>query len=219
MPRPRKTSLAAALLVLCTGFTPAPAAADLAGWEGTRWGMTAAELEAAIGPALSRLKTRLDYHDAYVGHALSGRKVAGHAFTALFQMDRATGRLQQVILERRRDYALAIAFDQVARALKARFGPPTLGCDSRDRASGAAPFLRQRMWAMPTTTVHLSLIDFTQGVLMDDARRDIDPLRPSYERRLYHRNLMARRLLIRYHASARRDLARLRCDVTVREPG
>ncbi len=45
------------------------------------------------------------------------------------------------------------------------------------------------------------------------------PRRPSYERRLYHRNLMARRLLIRYHPSARQDLARLRCDVTVRESG
>ena len=45
------------------------------------------------------------------------------------------------------------------------------------------------------------------------------PRRPSYERRLYHRNLMARRLLIRYHPSARQDLARLRCDVTARASG
>ena len=190
----------------------------MADWDGVRWGMTAAQLRTALGPRLRRLRTRLEFRDASVGLTLPGHMLAGHEFTALFQMDRSAGRLQQILLERRRGYATAIAFDRLARALVRRLGPPTRGCDSRDKAATAAPVLRQRMWVRVATTMHLSLIDLTVGVMFDDSRLDIDPLLPAYKRRLYHRNLMARRLLIRYHPSAGQDLVRLRCEVSVRKP-
>ncbi len=210
--------MAAALLSLLAVAAARAGPADVADWDGVRWGMTAAQLRAALGPRLRRLKTRLEFRHTSVGLALAGHMLAGHEFTALFQMDREAGRLQQILLERRRGHATAVAFDRLARALARRFGPPTRGCDSRDKAAAAAPFLRQRMWVRGTTTIILSLIDLTVGVMFDDSRLDIDPLLPAYKRRLYHRNLMARRLLIRYHPSTRRDLARLRCDVTVRKP-
>ncbi len=214
----RHVSLAAALLSLLAVAAPRAGPADVADWDGVRWGMTAAQLRAALGPGLRRLHPRLEFRDARVGLALAGRMVAGHEFTALFQMDRAAGRLQQILLERRRGYATAIAFDRLARDFARRFGPPPRGCDSRDKTSSAAPYLRQRMWVRGATTMHLSLIDLTVGVMFDDSRLDIDPLLPAYKRRLYHRNLMARRLLIRYHPSARQDLVRLRCEVSVRKP-
>ena len=214
----RHVSLAAALLSLLAVAAARAGPADVADWDGVRWGMTAAQLRAALGPRLRRLKTRLEFRDASVGLALPGHMLAGHEFTALFQMDRSAGRLQQILLERRRGYAKAIAFDRLARDFVRRFGPPARGCDSRDKASPTVPVLRQRMWVRGATTMHLSLIDLTVGVMFDDSRLDIDPLLPAYKRRLYHRNLMARRLLVRYHPSSRRDLARLRCEVTVRKP-
>jgi len=213
----RRAAVAAALVSLLPVAAPGAAPADIADWDGVRWGMTAAQLQAALGPGLRRLGTPLQFRDADVGLALPGRMVAGYEFTALFQMDRAAGRLQQILLERRRGHATAVAFDRLARALTERLGPPTRACDSRAGAA-AAPVLRQRMWRRGATTMHLSLIDLTVGVMFDDSRLDIDPLLPAYKRRLYHRNLMARRLLIRYHPSDRKDLARLRCDVTVRKP-
>ena len=213
----RHVSAAAALLSLLAVAAPHAGPADVADWDGVRWGMTAAQLQMALGPGLRRLQTRLEFRDASVGLALAGHKVAGHEFTALFQMDRAL-RLQQILLERRRGHATAIAFERLARDFARRFGPPTRGCDSRDKATPSAPVLRQRMWVRGATTMHLSLIDLTVGVMFDDSRLDIEPLLPAYKRRLYHRNLMARRLLIRYHPSARQDLVRLRCDVTVRKP-
>ncbi len=215
-PRLRRhvSAAAAALLSLLAVAAPHAGRADVADWDGVRWGMTAAQLRTALGPGLRRLKTRLEFRDASVGLALAGHMLAGHEFTALFQMDRAL-RLQQILLERRRGHATAIAFDRLARDFARRFGPPARGCDNRDKATPSAPVLRQRMWVRGATTMHLSLIDFTVGVMFDDSRLDIDPLLPAYKRRLDHRNLMARRLLIRYHPSARQDLVRLRCEVTV----
>jgi hypothetical protein len=191
--------------------TAAVAARDLAGWGPVRWGMAGDQLAAALGPQVRRLDGRLDFGESYVEQTLPAVSVSGHTFTALFQMNRGTDRLQQVLLERRRGRAREVVFEGLARALENRFGPPTRACDSATDGERASPVMRQRSWVFPTTTVHLSYMDFTVGVLFDDPRQDIDPLRPSSERRLYHRNLMPRRLLIRYHPTARADLARLGC--------
>lgn len=205
----RRILLLAATLVLA-----AAAPMDLPGWDRSRWGMTTKQLEAAFGPELTRLKATLDFGKVYVTHSLDQVSIAGQVFTARFQMGRGDDRLHQVLLERRQSQVTPIGLAKVERAFRDLYGPPTRACDNGRRRS--TPALRQLMWEFPTTTVHLSFMDFMGVVLFEKPSLDIDPLQPSFERRLYSRRLMPRRLLVRYHPTARRDLARMRCAVEVK---
>ena len=111
----RLITLLAAFLLLAGGLRAAPD--DLAGWRGGRWGMTQSQLAEVFGADLSRLPGRWDFASAYAEHAVFDVDFAGLGFTAFFQMNKVTGRLQQVLLERRAIQATPAAFDAVLSAL------------------------------------------------------------------------------------------------------
>ena len=192
----RVVPLIAALLL----FVPAGRAADLPGWDAARWGMTAAEVERAFAGRAVRLGGRLDYRDAYAALGIPAVELGGLDFALYFQMAAATDRLQQVLLEHRKT-ASAEAMAGVLQAMERRFGPPTAVC--RDRGGRQA-----YRWVFPTTTLHLSAFDLHGAALIyEDPNRDRDILQRQSERRRINPRFLARRIIVRAHATARRDLA------------
>lgn len=192
-------------LALPTGAGPLRAAADLPGWEATRWGMTAAQVEAALGGAAMRLPGRWRYGGAYADLAVRDVAVGGLAFTAYLQMNAETRRLQQVLLERRRVGAVPRAFEQVVEALEQTYGPPTAECAQAKR--GGQPLDYRLTWRFPSTTLHATFLDFsTTAVFSRDPTAPHDPLIIEGDvRRNLHR-FMPRRILLRFHDADNRAL-------------
>ena len=94
-PLMRTTAVLLGLLVLGGA---AAARDDVAGWDATRWGMTEAEIESALGERVVRLPGRWLYGNAYADLAVEDVDVGGLQFTAYLQMNAESHRLQQVLL-------------------------------------------------------------------------------------------------------------------------
>ena len=184
---------------------PALALDDLPGWRDSRWGMTEDEVERAFGDDATRLPGRWLYGGAYADLAVRDVEIAGLEFTAYLQMNAQTDRLQQVLLERRRVGALPAAFEQLVDGLIETLGPPATDC--AQAKSGGQPLDYQLTWRFPSTTVHAKFLDFsTTAVFSRDPEAELDPLVIDRKVRRNLRRFMPRRILIRYHDAAQRDL-------------
>lgn len=199
--RPKPTAMfrtAAWAAILATALTAAapPAAArpaDLAGWEAARWGMTVADLDRAFGDRLTRLDTPWSFGPLEARRLIADAAVGGVRFTAYLQTDRTTGRLAQVLLERRDAAATPQAQADALTALRARLGPPDPGCAAR--------------WRFATTTVTADAIDFrSDALLYEDPNTGRDVLQPRRDRRRIVRRFLPRRIVVRFTDSARDDL-------------
>jgi hypothetical protein len=197
-------------LLLMTAITPMAAAeamaapADVDGWRQARWDMTQAELEDAFGKTLDRLPGRWEYGSAHAEYALFDVELGGERFTAYFQMNERDDRLQQVLLQAPRA-ATDLAYRSVLAALKRRYGEPDETCAVSK--AGGGPLWIESTWHFPTTTVHLTLLDFyTTAMVFEDPNTDIDPLTPYIEERRNNPRFLPRRIVVRFHASGRADL-------------
>lgn len=178
---------------------------DVPGWDVLRWGMTEAQIESALDDRVARLPGRWLYGNAYADLAVEDVEVGGLAFTAYLQMNAESHRLQQVLLERRRVGAVPAAFERLVDSLTETLGPPSTDCTQAK--SGGQPLDYQLTWRFPTTTVHAKFLDFsTTGVFSRDPEAEIDPLVIERKVRRNLRRFMPRRILIRYHDAAQKDL-------------
>ncbi len=115
-------------------------AADLATLSAVRWGMDADELDRALGSADSRLPGRWDFGRYYADSSVEDVEVAGLPFRAFLQMDRKSGKLAQVLLERRGQQATPMVFEDIANALIGQFGEPAENRQRRQcRRAGLGP--------------------------------------------------------------------------------
>jgi len=179
--------------------------ADVPGWEGARWGMTEAELDAALGPRLDRLPGRWEYGNAYATRAIHEARVGDLRFRAFFQMQDGTEALQQVLLERRREDSNRYRFEDVKATLEVAYGPADRFC-LRPRRPGQER-IADMTWRFPTTTIHATFFDFHSfGIMFKDARLPVDTYLTDRERRRVHRRSLPKKLLVRFHPSERNDL-------------
>jgi len=179
--------------------------ADVEGWRAARWGMDEAALEDAFGEDLARLPGRWRFGGAYADRALFDVPFAGRDFTAYFQMNEETGRLQQVLLERRKRTGLGPSYLSVIDRLELLYGPPETLCSVNP--PGRSPTVVQASWRFPTTAIHASLLDFvTTAIAYEDMNRDCDVLEPRLDRRQVVRRFLPRRVLVRFHPAGRADL-------------
>jgi len=179
--------------------------ADVLGWEGTRWGMDEADLEAVLGARLDRLPGRWEYGNAYATRAIHEAQVGTLRFRAFFQMQDGTDALQQVLLERRREDSNRYRFEDVKAVLEAAYGPADRFC-LRPRKPGQAR-IADMSWRFPTTTVHVTFFDFHSfGIMFRDARLPVDTYLTDRERRTVKRRSLPKKLLVRFHPSDRTDL-------------
>ncbi len=183
---------------------------DVAGFQGARWGMTETELEKAFAGALKRLPAPWEYAGAYAPLALFDVDLAGLSYTAFFQIETATGRLQQVLLERRRSQATPVSHERTLAALTRLYGPPDRTC--RVAKVEREPMIAGAVWRFPTTMVHVRFLDFhTTAVFTEDPNRDRDARAPTPERNRNNWRFAPRRVLVRLHPTTRADLAANDC--------
>ena len=201
-----------AIAVLAAIFVGAPASArpgagpaDLTGWDATRWGMTEPELSLALGTRLRPLGGRLVYGTGFATHGVAEVRIGDVGFRTILQMWGNPPGLSQVLLEPDGKGQPERHLRALHDALRDMLGPPSTAC-ATPRADGG-PLTVEILWRFPTTTVHLTLLDFrTQAIAKDDPNRDPDPLTPYYRTRRNNERFLPRRLLVRYHATARTDL-------------
>jgi hypothetical protein len=187
-------------------LTHAAYAADLAGWNGTAWGMTAAEIDVALGDAVKPVDPPLVYGGASATREIPEFDVAGYFYRALLQFSNDDRRLQQVLLERSRRSDAPKAYAAALDAFITAFGEPMFVCNSPRTEEHTSPITRERVWRLPATTLHLVFLDFSGGSLQYDSLQEIDPLVPEFQRRLHSTRSYPQRLLVRYHPSGRDDL-------------
>ena len=150
--------LGAVCLTRAGSTEAAPAPADLLGWGATRWGMSSEELAQILGPARVRLATPLEYGALIVRDTLPGQRLAGRPFVFLFQLDRATERLAQVLLRYRGDFPMLSDFVAVRDLLAKDLGAPQERAETDYRGSFPS-FWIEAAWHFPTTDVVMSLVD------------------------------------------------------------
>ncbi|MFO0995239.1 MAG: hypothetical protein U1F33_01050 [Alphaproteobacteria bacterium] len=188
-----------AIAVVVLSWATASDAAEtgaVAGWPGLHWGMTTAELDAALVGRIRPLKGRLDYGQTYAERAVFDVMIGGEPFTAFFQMDRETGRLSQVLLELRRSRVSVKGYNNLLFALRGRYGPPAARCIDLDTKD--TPRSADIVWRQPTTTVHAVFLDFyTTSILFVTANADVDPLETYYSIRRVNERFLPRRILVR----------------------
>ena len=159
------------MLLLAAAAVLAPLAAqaaDIPGWDRTRWGMTSPEIARLYRGRAVTLSGRIDFNRLYTDVALRKEPFAGHDFTVYFQMDDETGRLAQVLLERRRQYATAAVW---LAALDRSFGAAAQSCERHGDPLAGEPQISERVWTLSTTTVYASYVDFGNGDRSELSRR------------------------------------------------
>lgn len=175
-------------------------AASLEGWDRTRWGMTQADIDRIYGDRLRRPAKPILYHRSRVEAALPGIELGGLPFVASFVLG-SDGRLMQVLVERRTGAVTGDLFARVVDGLVGELGPPDRQCfDGGDPRGGSL------VWDGPVTTVRAQLFGWSGEALRVDPSREIH--RPYYVPREEYRGMPTRpRILLRYHPTARADLA------------
>jgi hypothetical protein len=190
--------LAGTLLTGALLMAPVSAsAADLGTLTAVRWGMDAEELDRALGSADSRLPGRWDFGRYYADMSVEDVEVAGLPFRAFLQMDRKSGKLAQVLLERRGPQATPMVFEDIANALIGQFGQPD---ENRSDGDAAVPSSVRLVWKLPDMTINASFFDFrTSAIFSEDPNVEPNPLVPYSERRRNNPRTLPRRALIRFN--------------------
>jgi len=130
---------------------------DVLGYRQTRWGMTASELREAIGDELEESASRRDFKKYYADYHLSDIEIDGDSYQVIFQFDKETDRLAQVLLRRDCDTFAppVLAYQSVEALLTRKYGAPTL--------RSGEPLDQVTQWIFPTTSIEL-MLTFVEGV-------------------------------------------------------
>jgi hypothetical protein len=155
----RRGLLAALAAIVAAPAARAAAHADLPGWRQARWGMTEAELAAAFGDAIRRLDKPLDYNRLEVRQTIPRITLAGRPFIVLFQRDRASGRLAQVLVQYRGRNPTHTDSIAVFDALKDELGAPARQGRESDYSGSFPSYSVGWSWRFATTSVRLRYSD------------------------------------------------------------
>lgn len=113
----------------CLCLVPPAGAADLAEiWRGTSWGEPGRDLVEHFGAEATILASPLIYGDSYTQIVLRDVEIGGVTLIAFFQMDKKTGGLKRIQLERQRHGVNPPAFRGVFAGLEETFGAPDASC-------------------------------------------------------------------------------------------
>jgi hypothetical protein len=110
------------------------------------WGETSSDLLRHFGHAATALPRPLDFGDSYVDVVLRHVPLGGYYLIAYFQMDKATGRLKRIQLERPRHSVNPPVFRAVAAALDSAYGVPENLCGVRSGPTSGYQEAAERIW-------------------------------------------------------------------------
>ena len=165
-PRTRLTAgagLAALLAIAATGLPASSrdggAISDLA--RQVRWGESEADLLQRFAGRATRLPWRLDYGDSYAEIVLRDQPVGGLRFLVFFQMDKKTGGLTRIQLERPHHGVNPPAFRAALNELAAEYGPADRQCAQPASPKNGYQAAAAREWRRAGTVIRAIFRDTT----------------------------------------------------------
>jgi hypothetical protein len=138
--------LGGAAIALAAVLASAQAADIASALQGLRWGESSAGLAAHFGARAAVLPQPIDFGDSYAQIVLRDVAVGGVPLIAFFQMDKTTGGLKRVQLERQRHGVTPPAFRAVLAGLETDYGPPDLSCGIRPLPASGYQAAAERIW-------------------------------------------------------------------------
>jgi hypothetical protein len=152
-------------LAFVLGLSAATAAARAEGavevWRGIYWGEPSAGLLRHFGSRATVLPRPIDFGDSYVDVVLRNVAVGGVMLIAYFQMDKTTGGLKRIQLERPRHAVTPPAFRGVLAGLEAAFGPPDVLCGIRPGPATGYQAAAERIWQRDGAVIRALFRDTT----------------------------------------------------------
>src|SRR5581483_5400384 len=168
------TSLALGLLLFGSCVASAAAAVDLAGiWRGTSWGESGRSLVEHFDGKATILQNPLIYGDSFTQVVLRDVEVGGVRLIAFFQMDRKTGGLKRIQLERQRHGVNPPAFRGVVAGLEAAFGAPDSSCAANPGAKNGFQAATELDWQRDDDLIRAIFRDTTVEAYEGCVTRDI----------------------------------------------
>jgi hypothetical protein len=141
-------------------------------WEGTYWGEPTRALLAHFGGRATVLPRPIDFGDSYVQLVLRNLPVGGFPLNVFFQMDKPTGGLKRIQLERQRHGVNPPAFRGVFGALEAEFGAPDAMCGVRPGPASGFQQAAETIWRRDDRVIRAVFRDTTieafEGCLFGD---------------------------------------------------
>jgi len=141
-------------------------------WRGLHWGEASTAVYAQLGRQATVLPRPIDFGDSYAELVLRNVPVGGFPLVAFFQMDKVTGGLKRIQLERQRHGVNPPAFRGVLAALEAEFGPPDMMCGIRPGPASGYQAAAERIWRRDGAVIRAIFRDTTieafEGCLAGD---------------------------------------------------
>ena len=157
----RRGRLVLLIAILCL-LSPATRGAGIAdAWQGTYWGEPSRALLAHFGARATVLPRPLDFGDSYTDVVLRNVPVGGFPLIAYFQMDKATGGLKRIQLERPRHGVTPPAFRAVLAALEAALGTPDTLCGVPPVPASGYQAAAERVWSRNGVVIRAIFRDTT----------------------------------------------------------
>jgi hypothetical protein len=154
--------LAALLVAVALGAGTAARGAAIADIrEGTYWGEPLSALVAHFGTRATLLPRPLDFGDSYAQFALRDVIVGGVPLIAFFQLDKTTGGLKRIQLERQRHGVNPPAFRAVIGGLEAAYGAPDLMCGVAPGPASGYQGAAERIWRRDAVVIRAIFRDTT----------------------------------------------------------
>ena len=151
--------LLVAILCLLSPATHGAGIADV--WQRTYWGEPSRALLDHFGARATVLPRPLDFGDSYVDVVLRNVPVDGFPLIAYFQMDKTTGGLKRVQLERPRHGVTPPAFRAVLAALEAALGAPDTMCGVPPVPASGYQAAAERVWSRNSVVIRAIFRDTT----------------------------------------------------------
>ena len=163
------------LLALLLGppAVPAAAAAGISdSWQGISWGEPGRALLAQLGGHATVLPQPIDFGDSYVQIVRRDVTAGGLPLIVFYQMDKTTGGLKRIQLERQRHGVNPAAFRAVLGALETEYGPPDAMCGIAPGPTGGYQAAAERIWRRGGVAIRAIFRDTTiqayEGCLAGD---------------------------------------------------
>ena len=128
---------------------------------GLEWGESSGALLARFANRATVLSRPIDFGDSYAQIVLRDVAVGGVGLTTFFQMDKATGGLKRIQLERQRHGVTRLAFRAVLATLDAIYGPPTAACFIPPGPSNGYQASTERAWLKDALMIRAVFRDTT----------------------------------------------------------
>jgi hypothetical protein len=125
------------------------------------WGETSQSLLQQFDGAATQLPRSLDFDDSYVDVVLNGETVGGVPVVTFFQMEKRTGGLKRIQLERPRHGVNPPALRAISAALYADYGQPDKICLMPVTPIGGYQAAAQEVWVRGTDAISAIYRDTT----------------------------------------------------------